>query len=177
MDRESLLKLAEREKTNRRYGQMQADLRNIAMESAFGKYQTTVFTQQNVRDQGNNQFWTEFAQKVNAIEFADARDYDCLSVYELTNFLASRALHVNMGVVISADDTRLKNGVEVALGEIAKGAASAVIRRRTSSGELLYFDINSLVNTGPKPGLKHFGTHHVRTDFDELNLSAAKLSK
>uniref|UniRef100_A0A6C0KES4 Uncharacterized protein n=1 Tax=viral metagenome TaxID=1070528 RepID=A0A6C0KES4_9ZZZZ len=170
MDRGFLVALAEKEIKNRRYGQLQADLRNVANESAFGQHTAEFFTTDNVCSVPNSLFWRDFLAKINDVAFADQSLFDRLSIYEYTNVVASRALNLSMGVA-HPDSSKL-NGVARAVAELQGGTCQALLRRRAANGDLIYLRANDVC---PKRAtkLKHFGDHFVRSHLDTVRFSNA----
>ena len=132
MDREFLISLANREKRNRRYGQLQADLRNVVNQCINGNGCNEFYTKENVTKTSNFEFWSNFLQKIDETVFANTRQFAPLSIYELTNMVGTRAMMLSMGVM--EYNPHQKPCVQQALCEIQDRSIESVVRRKLPDG-------------------------------------------
>lgn len=173
MDKSSLLHIASREKSSRRYDQRQADLRNIAVLAAFGKHDTRFYDTSNVCDEANEKFWTKMIKDISGMKITSAKDYPPFTVYEYTSFVLSRATQLSMGAQSFFAGNK-KDLVEIARHEIRSGTADAVIRRRNANGENVYIRVTDACGQ-TQPVLKYFGNNFLRDVNSNLPITSSVL--
>lgn len=149
MDRARILRIAARERTSTRYDQSQVDLRNVVSRAVNGKYNQETFTLDTVGGTTNETYWTSIVTTITRALVVPPDDYQPLSIYEYTSFVAERATQLSMGAsgVDGMDVTR--PNTSQAVHDLENGHADFIVRRHTPSGDILHFRGKDLTPPAP----------------------------
>lgn len=160
MDKNRILRIASAERQSRKYDQRQADLRNIVAQAVNGKYNQEFFDATTIQKTSNDEFWTRIIRTVTNTHCDDPANYNPLSLYEYTAYVAARATQLGMGVSGADGVDVTRRNTTQAMTELETGQADFVVRRHTPSGKILHFSGPALVQP-PVRALRHFPQEFV----------------
>ena len=141
---EDLRVLARRRRHVKVVDQVEADARNVAVRTVYGRATTEFFTVENAQRETPSIFWQRILDAIEAVQTTKGEEAHPMTLYERTNILAIRSHQLALNAIPQTDSHDLPNA-ECAARELGGRLLRFQLRRTYLDGSSEYVDVRDVL--------------------------------